>query len=230
VLFRSLDTSPVIDIMIANAGISGIIKNAWDYSLEEWNHLIRQDLTSVFLTCRAVVPQMVARGYGRIVVVASIAGLEGAPTNAAYAAAKAGAIGYTKALGKELAKTGVMVNCLAPSGIETELLGGVTPEYLDKVVLSKMPIGRLGQPEEAAALIAWLASEDCSFCAGAVFDLYCRQSWRGNSSCFQWPWSGVLLLKRQCDCRQSYAGRGFGQKCIDNRLRCPPGKRHGRYA
>jgi 3-oxoacyl-[acyl-carrier protein] reductase len=167
----TLDTDPVIDIMVANAGISGIIKNAWDYSLEEWNHLIRQDLTSVFLSCRAVVPQMVARGYGRIVVVSSIAGLEGAPTNAAYAAAKAGAIGYTKALGKELAKTGVIVNSLAPSGIDTELLAGVTQDYLDKVVLSKMPIGRLGRPEEAAALIAWLASEDCSFCAGAVFDL-----------------------------------------------------------
>ena len=167
----TLDASPVIDIMIANAGISGIIKNAWDYSLEEWNHLVRHDMTSVFLSCRAMVPQMLARGYGRIVVVSSIAGLEGAPTNAAYAAAKAGAIGYTKALGKELAKTGVIVNCLAPSGIETEMLAGVTQEYLDTVVLSKMPIGRFGQPEEAAALIAWLASEDCSFCAGAVFDL-----------------------------------------------------------
>jgi 3-oxoacyl-[acyl-carrier protein] reductase len=170
-LEATLDLNPVIDIMIANAGVPGIIKNAWDYSLEEWNHLVRQDMTSVFLSCRAVVPQMLARGYGRIVVVASIAGTEGAPTNAAYAAAKAGAIGYTKALGKELAKTGVIVNCLAPSGIETEMLGGVSQEYLDKVVLSKMPIGRLGQPEEAAALIAWLASEDCSFCAGAVFDL-----------------------------------------------------------
>jgi 3-oxoacyl-[acyl-carrier protein] reductase len=167
----TLDASPVIDIMIVNAGISGIIKNAWDYSLEEWNHLIRLNLTSVFLSCRAVVPQMVARGYGRIVVVSSIAGLEGAPTNAAYTAAKAGAIGYTKALGKELAKTGVIANCLAPSAIDTELLGGVTQEYLDKVVLSKMPIGRLGRAEEAAALICWLASEDCSFCAGAVFDL-----------------------------------------------------------
>lgn len=167
----TLDVSPVIDIMIVNAGIAGIIKNAWDYSLEEWNHLIRLNLTSVFLSCRAVVPQMVARGYGRIVVVSSIAGLEGAPTNAAYTAAKAGAIGYTKALGKELAKTGVIANCLAPSAIDTELLGGVTQDYLDKVVLSKMPIGRLGRPEEAAALICWLASEDCSFCAGAVFDL-----------------------------------------------------------
>ena len=170
-LEATFDASPVIDIMIANAGIAGIIKNAWDYSLEEWNHLIRHDLTSVFLSCRAVVPQMVARGYGRIVVIASIAGMEGAPTNAAYAAAKAGAIGYTKALGKELAKTGVIANCVAPSAIDTEMLGDVTQEYLEKVVLSKMPIGRPGRPEEAAALIAWLASEDCSFCAGAVFDL-----------------------------------------------------------
>ncbi len=170
-LEATLDASPVIDIMIANAGIAGIIKNAWDYSLEEWNHLIRHDLTSVFLSCRAVVPQMVARGYGRIVVIASIAGMEGAPTNAAYAAAKAGAIGYTKALGKELAKTGVIANCVAPSAIDTEMLGDVTQEYLEKVVLSKMPIGRPGRPEEAAALIGWLASEDCSFCAGAVFDL-----------------------------------------------------------
>ena len=167
----SLDVYPRIDVMIANAGIPGIIKNAWEYSLEEWNRLIQGDLTSVFLCCRAVVPHMIERGYGRIVVVSSIAGMEGAQTNAAYAAAKAGAIGYAKALGKELAQTGVMVNCLAPSAIDTEMLGGVTKEYLDTVVLSRMPIGRLGRPEEAAALIAWLASEDCSFCTGAVFDL-----------------------------------------------------------
>ena len=167
----TLDLCPVVDVLIANAGISGIIKNAWDYSLEEWNRLIRTDLTSVFLCCRTVVPYMIERGYGRIVVVASIAGMEGAPTNAAYSAAKAGAIGYTKALGKELAKTGVIANCVAPSAIDTEMLGDVTQEYLDKVVLAKMPIGRPGRPEEAAALIAWLASEDCSFCTGAVFDL-----------------------------------------------------------
>jgi 3-oxoacyl-[acyl-carrier protein] reductase len=167
----TLEACPAIDAMIANAGIAGIIKSAWDYSLEEWDRLIVEDLTSVFLCCRAVVPHMLERGYGRIVVVSSIAGLEGAPTNAAYTAAKAGAIGYTKALGKELAKTGVIANCVAPSGIETELLADVTREYLDTVVLAKMPIGRLGQPAEAAALIAWLASEDCSFCAGAVFDL-----------------------------------------------------------
>ncbi|MEE9210343.1 MAG: SDR family NAD(P)-dependent oxidoreductase [Kiloniellales bacterium] len=170
-LEATLDVCPVIDVMIANAGIAGIIKDAWDYSLEEWNRMLRADLTSVFLSCRALVPHMIARGYGRIVVIASIAGMEGAQTNAAYAAAKAGAIAYTKALGKELAKTGVIANCVAPSAIDTEMLGDVTQEYLEKVVLSKMPIGRPGRPEEAAALIAWLASEDCSFCAGAVFDL-----------------------------------------------------------
>jgi 3-oxoacyl-[acyl-carrier protein] reductase len=167
----TLNVYPVIDVMIANAGIAGIIKDAWDYSLEEWNRLLRADLTSVFLSCQAVVPHMIARGYGRIVVIASIAGMEGAQTNAAYTAAKAGAIAYTKALGKELAKTGVIANCVAPSAIATEMLGDVTREYLDQVVLARMPIGRLGRPEEAAALIAWLASEDCSFCAGAVFDL-----------------------------------------------------------
>jgi len=167
----TLDFCPVVDVLIANAGISGIIKDAWDYTLEEWNRLLRADLTSVFLCCRAVVPHMIERGYGRIVVVASIAGMEGAQTNAAYSAAKAGAIGYTKALGKELAKTGVIANCIAPSAIDTEMLGDVTQEYLDQVVLARMPIGRPGRPEEAAALIAWLASEDCSFCTGAVFDL-----------------------------------------------------------
>jgi 3-oxoacyl-[acyl-carrier protein] reductase len=167
----TLDLCPVVDVLIANAGISGIIKNAWVYSLEEWNRLIRADLTSVFLCCRAVVPYMIERGYGRIVVIASIAGMEGAQTNAAYSAAKAGAIAYTKALGKELAKTGVIANCVAPSAIDTEMLGDVTQEYLDQVVLARMPIGRPGRPEEAAALIAWLASEDCSFCTGAVFDL-----------------------------------------------------------
>lgn len=167
----TLDACPIIDAMICNAGVAGIIKEAWNYSLEEWNRLLRVNLTSVFLCSRVAVPHMLERGYGRIVIVSSIAGMEGAATNAAYSAAKAGAIGYTKALGKELAKAGIMVNGVAPSGIETELLSGVTREYLDSVVLSRMPIGRLGQAEEAAALIAWLASEDCSFSAGAIFDL-----------------------------------------------------------
>lgn len=159
-----------VDILIANAGIAGIMKQAWEYSLAEWDRLIGIDLTSVFLSCRALVPQMVARGYGRIVVVSSIAGMEGAAHNAAYSAAKAGAIGFTKALGKELAQSGVLANCVTPSGIETDLLAEVTPEYR-QAVLARMPIGRFGHAEEAAALIAWLASEDCSFNTGAVFDL-----------------------------------------------------------
>ncbi len=167
---ETLATSPVIDILVCNAGVAGIIKNAWDYSLEEWTRLQRMDLTSVFLTCRAVIPHMLERGYGRIVIVSSIAGMEGAPKNAAYSAAKAGAIGFTKALGKELAQSGIIVNAVTPSAIDTEMLGDVTPEYMEGVV-ARMPIGRLGQPEEAAALIAWLSSEDCSFSTGAVFDL-----------------------------------------------------------
>jgi len=166
---ETLSHYTVIDVMIANAGLVGIIKPAWEYSLEEWDSLIQADLTGVFYSCRAAVPHMLERGYGRIVVVSSIAGLEGAANNAAYSAAKAGAIGYAKALGKELAKSGVLVNSVAPSGIDTPFIDDVRGPYMDKV-LSLMPIGRLGSPEETAALICWLASEENSFSAGAVFD------------------------------------------------------------
>ncbi|NNG03114.1 MAG: SDR family oxidoreductase [Inquilinus sp.] len=161
---------PAIDILVANAGVAGVMKRGWEHTIEDWERLIRFDLTSVFLSCRAAVPHMLKHGYGRIVVVSSIAGMEGAANNAAYSAAKAGAIGFTKALGKELVQSGVLVNCVTPSGIDTPMLNDVSPEYLE-AVLSRMPIGRLGQPEEAAALIAWLCSTDCSFSAGAVFDL-----------------------------------------------------------
>jgi NAD(P)-dependent dehydrogenase (short-subunit alcohol dehydrogenase family) len=116
------------------------------------------------------VPGMVKRNYGRIVNIASIAGKEGNPKAAAYAAAKAGVIGFTKALGKELATTGVRVNCVAPAVIKTELLAQVTEEFT-RFMLSKIPMGRFGTVEEAAALVAWLASEDCSFSTGAVYDL-----------------------------------------------------------
>lgn len=158
-----------LDAMIANAGIAGVIKPAWETSLEDWDRLIRIDLTSVFYACKAAIPHMLERDYGRIVVVSSIAGLEGAPNNSAYSAAKAGAIGYAKAVGKELAKSNIMVNCVAPSGIDTPLLEDVKGPYLD-FVLSKMPIGRLGQAAETASLICWLASEENSFSSGAVFD------------------------------------------------------------
>lgn len=166
---ETLDRFGRIDALVANAGIAGTIKPAWEQTLEDWDRLIRIDLTSVFYSCKAVIPHMLERGYGRIVTVSSIAGLEGAPNNAAYSAAKAGAIGFTKAVGKELAKSNVMVNCVAPSGIDTPLLEDVKGPYLD-FVLSKMPIGRLGRAQETASLICWLASEENSFSSGAVFD------------------------------------------------------------
>ncbi len=166
----TLDRFGAIDVLVANAGVVGVMKTTWEHTPEDWERILRLDLTGVFLTCRAVIPHMLERGYGRIVTVSSIAGLEGNANNSAYSAAKAGIIALTKSLGKELAKRGVIVNCVTPSGIETEMLVGITQEYFD-AMMAKMPIGRLGTPEEAAALIAWLASEDCSFSTGAVFDL-----------------------------------------------------------
>jgi len=159
-----------IDILVAGAGITGPTAAVADYSLDDWQKVIDVDLTGVFLTNRAVVPGMTKRNYGRIVNIASIAGKEGNPKAAAYAAAKAGVIGFTKALGKELAETGVRVNCVAPAVIKTAILEQVSEDFT-KFMLSKIPMGRFGTVEEAAALVAWLASEDCSFNTGAVFDL-----------------------------------------------------------
>ncbi|HXP76262.1 MAG TPA: SDR family NAD(P)-dependent oxidoreductase [Stellaceae bacterium] len=159
-----------IDILVASAGITGPTLAVADYSLDAWQKVIDIDLTGVFLCNRAVVPGMSRRNYGRIINIASIAGKEGNPKGAAYAAAKAGVIGLTKALGKELAATGVRVNCVAPAVIKTAILDQVSEEFT-QFMLSKIPMGRFGTVEEAAALVAWLASEDCSFNTGAVFDL-----------------------------------------------------------
>ena len=159
-----------IDILVAGAGITGPTAPVADYSLDDWQKVIDVDLTGVFLTNRAVVPGMTKRNYGRIVNIASIAGKEGNPKAAAYAAAKAGVIGFTKALGKELAETGVRVNCVAPAVIKTAILEQVSEDFT-KFMLSKIPMGRFGTVEEAAALVAWLASGECSFNTGAVFDL-----------------------------------------------------------
>ncbi len=159
-----------VDILVASAGIAGPVAAVVDYSLADWQKVIDIDLTGVFLTNRAVVPGMTKRNYGRIVNIASIAGKEGNPKAAAYAAAKAGVIGLTKALGKELATTGVRVNCVAPAVIKTELLEQVSDDFI-KFMISKIPMGRFGTVDEAAALVAWLASEDCSFSTGAVYDL-----------------------------------------------------------
>ena len=156
--------------MVNNAGITGPNKKNWEYTVEEWNQVVAVDLTGVFLCCRAVVPHMIQRGNGRIVNIASIAGKEGNPNAGAYSAAKAGVIGFTKSLGKELAEAGVIVNCVTPAAIETDIFKQMTKEHID-YMLSKIPMGRLGLTKEAAALVARLCSSDCSFSTGAVFDL-----------------------------------------------------------
>jgi len=159
-----------IDILVNNAGIAGGSKPSWELTPDEWRQVIDVDLTGVFLCCRAVVPVMRPRGWGRVVNVASIAGKEGNPNAAHYSAAKAGGIGFTKALGKELARTGIRVNCITPAVIETDILRQMTPQHVE-YMLSKIPMGRFGKKEEAAALVAWLCSDDCSFTTGGVFDL-----------------------------------------------------------
>jgi NAD(P)-dependent dehydrogenase (short-subunit alcohol dehydrogenase family) len=159
-----------IDILVNNAGIAGPTVPVVDYPLEDWHRVINIDLNGPFHCCRVVVPHMVKSGYGRIVNIASIAGKEGNPNAAAYAAAKGGLIAFTKALGKELATSGVLVNAVAPAAAQTAILDQVTPEFA-KFMLSKIPMGRFVKVEEIAALACWLASEDCSFSTGAVFDI-----------------------------------------------------------
>jgi NAD(P)-dependent dehydrogenase (short-subunit alcohol dehydrogenase family) len=159
-----------IDILVNNAGIAGPTLPVVEYPVAEWKRVIDIDLNGPFLCCRAVVPHMVKAKYGRIVNIASIAGKEGNPNAAAYAAAKGGVIAFTKALGKELARTGVLVNCVTPAAAQTAILDQVTPEFA-QFMLSKIPMGRFVKVDEIAAMACWLASEDCSFSTGAVFDI-----------------------------------------------------------
>jgi 3-oxoacyl-[acyl-carrier protein] reductase len=159
-----------IDILVNNAGIAGPTMPVVDYPVEDWKRVIDIDLTGPFLCSRAVVPHMVKAGYGRIVNIASVAGKEGNPNAAAYAAAKGGLIAFTKALGKELAKTGVLVNCVTPAAAQTAILDQVAPEFA-QFMLSKIPMGRFVKVEEIAAMACWLATEDCSFSTGGVFDI-----------------------------------------------------------
>ncbi|HXY99050.1 MAG TPA: SDR family NAD(P)-dependent oxidoreductase [Stellaceae bacterium] len=159
-----------VDILVASAGITGPNATVAQYAAEDWRKVIDVDLTGVFLCCRAVVPGMQQRDYGRIVAIASIAGKEGNPNASAYSAAKAGVIALTKSLGKELARTGIRVNCVTPAAVRTELFAQMTPQHID-YMLSKIPLGRFGTVEEVAAMVAWLSSEDCSFSTGGVFDL-----------------------------------------------------------
>jgi 3-oxoacyl-[acyl-carrier protein] reductase len=159
-----------IDILVNNAGIAGPTVPVVEYPVAEWKRVIDIDLNGPFLCCRAVVPHMVKAKYGRIVNIASIAGKEGNPNAAAYAAAKGGVIAFTKALGKELAKTGVLVNCITPAAAQTAILDQVTPEFA-QFMLSKIPMGRFVKVDEIAAMACWLATEDCSFTTAGVFDI-----------------------------------------------------------
>ena len=159
-----------IDILVTSAGITGPNLRVEDYPAAAWRQVIEIDLTGTFLCSRAVIGGMRARDYGRIVHIASIAGKEGNPNAAAYSAAKAGVIALTKSLGKELAQTGIRVNCVAPAAVRTEMFDQMTESHV-QYMLSKIPMGRFGLTTEVAAMIAWLASEECSFSTGATFDL-----------------------------------------------------------
>ncbi len=159
-----------LDILVNNAGIAGPTLPTLDYPSESWRRVVEVDLTGVFLCCKTLLPHLVARGWGRVVNVASLAGKEGTPNAAAYSAAKAGVIALTKSLGKELAGSGVLVNSVAPAAVETDILKQMTPEHVATMV-GKSPLGRLGTPEEVAELVAWLCSDACSFSTGACFDL-----------------------------------------------------------
>ena len=159
-----------VQILVNNAGIAGVTKKMWEMTPAEWQEVLQVNLFGVFLCCHSVVPHMVQQGYGRIVSIASIAGKEGNPNASHYSAAKAGVIALTKSLGKELATSGVLVNCITPAVIQTDILKQVTQQHID-YMLSKIPMGRFGRKEEAAAMVAWLCSDDCSFSTGAVFDL-----------------------------------------------------------
>lgn len=159
-----------IDIVVASAGITGPNTTVWEYPLDAWRKVIDVNLNGVYYTCRAVVPHMIRGGYGRIVNIASIAGKEGNPNAAAYSASKAGVIGLTKSLGKELAGTDIRVNCVTPAAAKTPIFDQMTQAQID-YMLSKIPMGRFAEISEIAALVCWLASKECSFSTGGVFDI-----------------------------------------------------------
>lgn len=159
-----------IDILVNNAGITGGNAPAWELPVAEWRRVIEVNLIAPFIVSRAVVPHMRKAGYGRVVNIASIAGKEGNPNASHYSASKAGLIGFTKSLGKELAGSGVLANCVTPAAAETDLFKQMTPEQI-AWMRSKIPLDRFVKVEEIAEMVCWLASEACSFSTGAVFDI-----------------------------------------------------------
>jgi NAD(P)-dependent dehydrogenase (short-subunit alcohol dehydrogenase family) len=166
----AVDAHGRIDALVNSAGITGGNGPTWELAPETWRRVIEVNLIGCYLTCRAVVPQMIAQQYGRIVNIASVAGKEGNPNASHYSASKAGLIGLTKSLGKELAKSGVLVNAVTPAAAKTPIFDSMKQEHID-FMLSKIPMARFLQVDEAASMIAWLTTEDCAFSTGAVFDL-----------------------------------------------------------
>ena len=159
-----------IDILVASAGVTGPNGPTWEYPVDAWKRVMDVNVNGVFYCNRAVVPHMLAGGYGRIVNIASVAGKEGNPNASAYSTSKAAVIGLTKSIGKELARTNVRVNCVTPAAVRTPIFDQMSQEHID-FMLSKIPIGRFGTVEEVASLICWLASNEASFSTGAVFDV-----------------------------------------------------------
>ena len=167
---ETLTTHSRIDIVVNSAGITGGNGTTWELDPKVWRQVLEVNLFAPYLVCRAVVPHMIAAGYGRIVNIASIAGKEGNPGASHYSASKAGLIGFTKSLAKEVAQKNIMVNCITPAAARTEMFAQMTQQHID-YMLAKIPMGRFVLPEEIAAMIAWLSSEECSFTTGGVFDI-----------------------------------------------------------
>jgi len=166
----TLRIAPRVDALVNSAGVTGPNVKLWDYPVDEWRRVMEVNLNGLFLCCREWAPHLRANNYGRIVNIASVAGKDGNPNASAYSASKAAVIALTKSLGKELADTGVRVNCVTPAAVKTAIFEQMTPEHI-AFMLSKIPMGRFGTPEEVAAMVGWLCTEECSFSTGAVFDL-----------------------------------------------------------
>ena len=159
-----------VDILVTSAGIAGPNAKTWEYPLADWSRIMRINVDGTFHCCRALMPGMVAKGYGRVVLIASVAGKEGNPNASAYSASKAAVIGLTKSLGKETANLDIAVNCITPAAAKTRIFEQISQQHID-YMLSRIPRGRFLKVEEAAAMVAWLCSADNSFTTGAVFDL-----------------------------------------------------------
>ncbi|MEJ7688453.1 MAG: SDR family NAD(P)-dependent oxidoreductase [Variovorax sp.] len=166
----TLSHAPRIDALVNSAGITGPNVKLWDYPVDAWREVMDVNVTGLFICCREVSAHMRTHGAGRIVNIASVAGKDGNPNASAYSASKAAVIALTKSLGKELADTGIRVNCVTPAAVKTAIFDQMTPEHI-AFMLSKIPMGRFGTVEEVAAMVGWLCTDDCSFSTGAVFDL-----------------------------------------------------------